>query len=310
MALFDWVKRKLGVPVWGAGFTRAQRATFMTWVATELQAWAMQSTRTTQSIIATAPDGQVREFELKPIAEKCLGQPENAWREAIHEYFLGVFTAHDEARALMHRASQFDTVKHALRINVYAQRPEAAGAGHDLLSFEIADGLFGVVVLDFATTTRSVSEAEIEPWGRSTRELIEVAVSNSLTEPVRREQLALGDDTQVTLFGGGFFTSSRVLKLDKHVPIDHPWGALVAIPNRNTLLLHPIVTVKAMHALQAMALLSHKLFAAGPGGVSPEVFWWRQGVMTRLPLKVEDGGVRIAPSLEFTRMMTELARPN
>jgi hypothetical protein len=88
-------------------------------------------------------------------------------------------------------------------------------------------------------------------------------------------------------------------------------GALVAVPNRHTMLYAPIADLTVVDTLQAMAILSQRRHAEGPGSLSPTLYWWRDGHLLALPVEVDDDGVRFFPPNEFVEGCLErLAKPS
>jgi hypothetical protein len=84
-------------------------------------------------------------------------------------------------------------------------------------------------------------------------------------------------------------------------------GALVAVPNRHVLVVHPIASVEAVRALNAMIILADRLYREGPGAIVPHVYWWRSGEPPmRIPSSVDEK--RVTPPDELVTVLNELAQ--
>ena len=85
-----------------------------------------------------------------------------------------------------------------------------------------------------------------------------------------------------------FFTATHALWAEELVGPPSPHGALVTVPNRHTLLVHPILDLRVMSATNHMLELTRRMYAEGPGSISDGLFWLRDGTLTRLPHRVEE----------------------
>jgi len=84
-------------------------------------------------------------------------------------------------------------------------------------------------------------------------------------------------------------------------------GALVAVPTRHCLIAHPMVAREtALAATQALLMNAARLYDAGPGAISPHLYWWRDGEMALLPGSVERDRVELRPPPEFVAALERL----
>ena len=144
--------------------------------------------------------------------------------------------------------------------------------------------------------------------GRTTPELWELAISQiDDGTPVHGEDLGDG----VTAFvGESFFVASRVLDLERYAGLVPEAGALVAIPQRHMLIVHPIKTTQAVKALNSMIGAAAHFFGQGPGSIVPHVFWWRHDrSLLRVSAGVRDGHHYVIPPDEFVDVLNALPGP-
>lgn len=176
---------------------------------------------------------------------------------------------------------------------------------------EIADGLLEVVVLDTPTTVMMLLDEDVERCGRP--ELWAAGLEHLVAEP-------LGDVEQLDLPGGGsvqlvegesVYTASKVLVLPdvlRQVYGDraYPDGILVAMPDRHHLLLHPVDDASVLPALQGTASMVAEFYGSAVGGVSPSVYWWRDGAIERLSSVDDEGHLRIDVRESFGEVLNRL----
>jgi hypothetical protein len=173
------------------------------------------------------------------------------------------------------------------------------------LSQTVAEGVDAVLCVDLPTAVSNLKPEEAIATGRTMQELWELAISQIDDGlPVNAEDLSDG----VTAFvGDSFFVASRVLDLEHFAGEIPEHGALVAIPHRHLLLVHPIETTEALGALNAMVAAADHFFRQGPGSIVPHVFWWRHDrALLRIPAEIRDGQHYIVPPDEFVAVLNAL----
>jgi hypothetical protein len=173
------------------------------------------------------------------------------------------------------------------------------------ISQTIAEGVDAVLCVDLPSAVSNLTPEQLALTGRTTPELWELAISQIDDGlPVHAEDL--GDD--VTAFvGDSFFVASRVLDLERFAgPVPGP-GALVAIPHRHLMIVHPIQTTRAVKALNTMLGAGAQFFERGPGSIVSHVFWWRHDrALLRIPAGSRDGHRYVVPSDELVAVLNAL----
>jgi hypothetical protein len=95
-------------------------------------------------------------------------------------------------------------------------------------------------------------------------------------------------------YGDSFYVATRVLRLGEVLP-DGATDALVAVPNRHTLIVHPIVDAGAIPAMQAIYGLAVQLYRDGPGSISDQPYWWHEGTLTQIPHQEQGRKIAVIP---------------
>ena len=176
------------------------------------------------------------------------------------------------------------------------------------LSQTVAEGVDAVLCVDLPTAVSNLQPEEMTATGRTMPKLWELAISQiDDGQPVQHDDLGHG---VTAFFGDSFFVASRVLDLERfagEMPAD---GALVAIPHRHILLVHPIETTQALNALNAMVGAADHFYRQGPGSIVPHVFWWRHDrALLRIPAGIRDGQHYLVPPDEFVDVLNGLPAP-
>lgn len=255
----------------------------------------------------TAGDGAV--YGLWNVAAACKATGKRrAWPAVVEAHVASLVNAPTGAAEM----TVEDVLAHAV-LRVYGSDtvpPEA----RDKLTYvrEFADGLLEAVVLDTPTTVMMLLDEDVERCGRT--ELWAAGLEHLVAEP-------LGDVEQLNVPGGAVvevvegesvYTASKLLVLPDVLRRAYgervfPDGVLVAMPDRHHLLLHPIDDGSVLPALQAMASMVAEFYASAVGGVSPSVYWWRDGALERLSSFDDEGHLRVDVREAFGEVLNRLA---
>ncbi|MFC5803418.1 hypothetical protein [Streptomyces formicae] len=177
----------------------------------------------------------------------------------------------------------------------------------------LAPGLCEVLALDLPESVMMLTDEALEPLGDVPR-LRERAMDNLRGLPVEGHETIkdAGGMCFEVVVGDSFYTASRVLVLEalvRQVTGQHitPDGALVALPFRHQVAFHVIRDASVIPTLNGMAAFAASGYADTPGAITPYVYWWRNGTLTQLSDRDEDGdGLRIVVGDEFQDLLERL----
>jgi hypothetical protein len=160
----------------------------------------------------------------------------------------------------------------------------------------------------------TVNRTTAVEWGIPDEELFKIALRNletkfTLSAPMTTE---LKNGTFHMFSAEHFFAASHVLLLDKHPEVIGPFGSMVAIPTRHLLLACPVNTFDIVQDIGALLNVSYRAEADGPGSITNQLYFYRDGRFARLKTKCPDGGtqLQLVPPPEFNQVLQELSPPN
>lgn len=237
---------------------------------------------------------------LRNILQTCAPLPRGEWAAVIAEHLGGLARAADVRLDLRDLTS----VRHLLRTRLY----DEAGDERSLLAGRlVAPGLFEALVVDQPESVHGVPSGVAEGWPEPLDALLSVGRSQVLDDGLlTRQHLDLGATTATLLEDVSPYTTGHLHWLTSYVDIPEA-GALVAVPTRHCLIAHPMLAREtALAATQALLMNAARLYDAGPGAISPHLYWWRDGEMALLPGSVEDDRVELRPPPEFVAALERL----
>lgn len=244
---------------------------------------------------------------LGTIARLCHAAPRADWAEMIATH-LDRAVAMDEA---------LDTDPDQSRALLRARLVDGSYLEQfswELAQREVAERLHLVLAHDLPTMVSTPARGELRRLGDED-ELFALALAQTRAEAPPdpdRYDLPNPDGTRVPVWlvnDESFFTATHALWAEELVGPPSPHGALVTVPNRHTLLVHPILDLRVMSATNHMLELTRRMYAEGPGSISDGLFWLRDGTLTRLPHRVEHARLVFATPDEFLDVLYGLDNP-
>ncbi len=214
---------------------------------------------------------------LDDLRARCALLPRKGWEEVVVEALQALAVAR-EARADL---ATLDVAGPLLRTRVQS---EGSVLAEDVVAAALCEGLVEVLHVDAQGVLTTVPPGIAIGWG---------VAADALLDRGRRQVLALETPTveQVDLGAGGVsavqtsspFAGSQVHRLAELLDVP-PDGALVAAPTRHLLLAAPVQGRQTtLDLAQALLVNADRLWEQGPGPLSPDLYWWRDGALLHLP---------------------------
>jgi len=158
---------------------------------------------------------------------------------------------------------------------------------------------------------RLLAAEQAGTWAVPSAEVFTAARENVRRQgALDRERLNVDGANVTVLAGPGPYCPTHVfwlceyLERDGHAAAEN--GALVVLPHRHLLAYHPIETTEAVAAAGALLRLAWRQFETAPGPLTDQLYWWREGSVTALPVDAVGETARILPSPEFEGLLSRL----
>jgi hypothetical protein len=254
-----------------------------------------------QVIVAGADGSEGDRLGLSNLSQLCAGSDRDEWSRIIASHFTSLLAM--QGRDLDALAADYDQVKPILRVRLM---PDESMGGVELpqsVTRQVAPGILAVLVFDFPDSTSTVGVDHLDGWPVDAEGAFEQALANLAAEPTPMHQVVDEDQARLTVwYGDSFYVATRALRLDPLLPTGTT-DALVAVPNRHTLLVHPIVDESAVTTMQAMFQLAAGLFREGPGSISDQPYWWHDGDLVQIPHREDGRKIAVYPPDEFVALL-------
>jgi hypothetical protein len=244
---------------------------------------------------------------LANLSQLCNAADRSDWSRIIASHFTSLLSM--QGRDLDALAADYEQVKAILRVRLM---PDASMGGVELphsVTRPVAPGILAVLVFDFPDSTATVDVDHVNAWPVDVDGVFAQALDNLASEPTPMHEDVDAEEAHLTVwYGDSFYVATRALRLAEVLPVGTT-DALLAVPNRHTLLVTPIVDAGAVAAMQAMYRMAVRLFRDGPGSISDQPYWWHEGAIVQIPHREDGKNIAVYPPDDFVALLeTLLAR--
>lgn len=234
---------------------------------------------------------------LDDLRARCLLVPRSAWPALVQDTLEGLAVSREARVDLL----DLELVRPLLRSRVYA---EGAVLADDVVTEPLAPGLVEVLVAEIELAVTAVPSGVVSGWGVPVPELFVQARRQVLDAGLLVPQrLDLGGVVLTSLESASPFAATHVHWLPSYVDVPGA-GALVALPTRHLLLVAPMLErTQTLDAAQTLLVNADRLWRDGPGGLSPDLWWWHPPRLVPLP----GSPTSLSPPPEFVAVLDALA---
>ena len=243
---------------------------------------------------------------LTNLAQLCHASPTDTYPEVIASHFDALVAGRGDRALAGQLGNDLAAARPVLRLRLYARDTFVEGAEQFVLR-DVADDLTAVLCYDLPSNVVTVTAETLPRWGVAAEELYYQALANQRrTERAPIEEIDVGGAVVRAMTGDSYFVASNLLLLGDFIGDEPPLGVIAAVPNRHTLVWHPITDPSALRALDAMVVMAASLYQEGPGAISPHLYWWRDGALRTLPTRETEEHYEFVPPDEFVDEVLEV----
>lgn len=292
-------------PDWASFFTAGEYRAFLDAVTADLRRRNV-SFRLGDGAVEVELRGGPHQFGLSNLSQLCHAAGREEWSATIASHFSTMLAIQGRDHDAL--AADFEQAARILRLRFHAD--DALPPGYGGAVRQVATGLILALVYDYPDSVASVNTEHLAQWDLPEDEVYAIATRNTLAEPLPvRETIPVAGRPAASFeayLGDSFYVASRALGMADLLPPEAVHGAVIALPHRHALLWHPIVDVRVLGAVQAMIGLADVMYREGPGSITNQLYWWRAGSFTHLPVRTRKGGTDFFPPDSFLEVLNGL----
>jgi len=184
-----------------------------------------------------------------------------------------------------------------------------------MLQRPVADGLVETVMTERGSQPlpggEPVSAGDALEWGVTEHAVFDAARANArATAPLEAERFTIDGTGLFALFGPSHYTATHILWLAEHLAAIPGYteanGALVVLPHRHLIAVHPIESSAVVDAAGTLLRFAVRQFETCPGPISDQLYWWYEGALHRLPSDSVGETLQVFPSTRFAALLDRL----
>lgn len=240
---------------------------------------------------------------LLNLAQKCAAATPDELAGVVKEHFDALLRIQDEQGLFQGLCANLSAARPHLKLRLYPKESLETDRS-DYLVRDIADDLLAVLCFDLPNNVVTVPISAVSAWvaaGETTvDELWAGALANVRANERGTAETVDIDGVPITAMSGeSFFTATQLLLIEDFAPTDGDYGVIAAVPNRHTLLWHPIERTPMRDVISALLPIVTVMHTNGPGSVSTNLYWCRGNQITMLPINESDDSYEFLPPVEF-----------
>lgn len=259
---------------------------------------------------AATAEGNILELAVVNCAERCRGLPIEDIRGVVRAHLDRVIDPSLKPQSGGTEAGgdvPYEGVAPHLIAHVYTE-DAIAEAREPIVVRPLAEGIVLAVAIDLGPAIAALPRALSNRWNVSDDELFRRGAENVRRRRVRRDPIPVPGLTGFTLIGDET-TATQVMFLSETLGARYPAGVLVGMPTRNTLV---CVLLQSCDALASATKIRATVGMLGDffrdisrnsrsavRALTPNVYWWRDGELTRLRATMIRGQVVLEPPEGF-----------
>ena len=216
------------------------------------------------------------EVGLTNLYSVCVQNDKSQWKSIIKDYFSQIKKGRAEEKEILPKLEKIETGKEYLKIRLYPIDYKKQISQSSITDCS-TDDYIGVVVIDFPSAVKALSNEYIKKWSISEKEILKIAKENTLKNNTEEfEAYKISDTFSVSIMFSdtNIFVTSSIYDLNKKYKSLSEYGAFVAVPNRYGIVLKNINKETLNNDIVQMIGLVNYMYQQGPGSITDTIYWF------------------------------------
>ncbi|MET3502946.1 hypothetical protein ABIC45_004583 [Mucilaginibacter rubeus] len=244
---------------------------------------------------------------LTNVAQLCKQDERRNYYELISGHFDALIRTYLFDKDFNAIVDDYETIEKYLATRLYPLGYLEYGGEENKIYSMIAGEIAKVLVFDLPDAIQTITPEQAEKWNKTYDELFEKGVENVRQKyPCGISREKIGEFEVLLAQGDHFFAPNIVFDLEKQSLVGN-WGAIIGVPHRHAAIIYPLETLAVVNAVTSIIPVVDNMSKQGPGGVSNNLIWYKDGVFEQLRYKIENNNIEIYPSEKFLEVLNNMA---
>jgi hypothetical protein len=312
--MFSFFKRNKGkeeevpVPDWASFFTKQEYNTFIKELGNYLHKKGMTFTiQNSQAIVDRELFG-AKQLGLTNVAQVCKQSDQKYYKELISEHFESMARGKAFSEGLEKIEDDYEKIKQYIAVRLYPNHYMENIPKDMYIGKTFTDDIYAMLVFDMPDTISNIKPEQAEKWGKTFEDLFEVGVKNTKdNNPLEISTFSFDEFDIWFAQGEHFFVPNIVFELPHRPELLGEHGAIIGLPHRHAALIYPLNSMKVVKAINDLIPTIDGMYREGPGSLSSNLYWYKNGRFLNLPYSLDDNTLRFTPPAEFVELLNTLA---
>ena len=295
------------VPEWALFFDKNEYNDFLKAIASYFSKKNISYDLNEGMVITGANDFGFNNLGLTNVAQVCKQDQPRNYKEIVSEHFESIIRANQFETEFNKIIHDYNKIKKYIGVRLYLN-DYAAHIGKELtIGKDFAGDVYAMLVFDLPDSIINIQPEQADKWGKTLDELFEIGLQNIKNKyqlDISKEKF---NEFSIWLVQGDhFFTPNIVFDLNNQQKLVGSKGSLIGIPHRHSVIIYPIENIEVVKAINQLIPTVYGMNAEGPGSVSNNLFWYKDGHIENLPYKIEDKKLQFFPPENFIELLNTL----
>jgi len=216
------------------------------------------------------------EVGLTNLYNICVQNDKSQWESIIKDHFSQVKNGRTEEKEILPKLEKIETGKEYLKIRLYPIDYKKQISKSSITDCSM-DDYIGVVVIDFPSAVKALSNEYVKKWSITEKEILKIAKENTLKNNTEKFEVYKISDTfsvSIMLSNTNIFITSSIYDLNKKYKDLSEYGAFVAIQNRYGIILKNINKETLNNDIVQLIGLVNYMYQQGPGSITDTIYWF------------------------------------
>jgi len=306
-SIFKRKKENPNVPEWASFFKENEYSEFLKSIDDYFANRKINYGLSDGMLTLDADDFGCNSLGLTNVAQVCKQDAPKNYKEIVSAHFDSMIRAHQFDTGFKQIVHDYDKIQQYIAVRLYPIDYPAA-IGKDLtIGKEFSEGIYAMLVFDLPDSIINIQPEQALKWNKTFDELFETGIENIRRKyPLEISEQKFKEFNIWLVLGDHFFAPNIVFDLNNHSKLVGSKGSLVGIPHRHSVIIYPIEDIKVVEAVNQLIPTIYGMFEEGPGSISNNIFWYKDGNFQHLPYKVTDNKLQFFPPENFVELLHTL----
>jgi hypothetical protein len=307
-SFFKKSKNNPEVPEWASFFNESEYSDFLKAIENYFNKKNVTYELGEGVLTVGANDFGFTSLGLTNVAQVCKQDKPTNYHNLVSSHFESMVRANlfdAEFKKIVH---DFEKVKKYIGVRLYP-KDYIANIGKDLtIGKDFAGDIYAMLVFDLPESITNVQPEQAKKWNKDFDDLFQIGLQNIKDNyPLDISQQKFNTFTIWFIQGHHFFTPNIVFDLNNFPKFVGSKGSLIGIPHRHSVIIYPIENIETITAINQLIPTIYGMNAEGPGSVSNNLFWYKDGHFENLPYKINDKELQFFPPDSFMELLNTLS---